>query len=124
MGDWGALSAEPCACGRTLPQFDRIHGRSRNMFRFSDGTRVWPVLQSWKVQSLVPHRQFQVVQTGPDEIEYRYVPADPSRPVDAAGLTALARAQLHPNVRITPVAVEAIARSPGGKREDYVSLVG
>jgi phenylacetate-CoA ligase len=123
MGDWGALSAEPCACGRTLPQFDRIHGRSRNMFRFSDGTRIWPVLQSWKVQPLVPHRQFQVVQTGPDEIEYRYVPVDPSLPVDIAGLTMLARAQLHPKVRITPVPVVEIPRSPGGKREDYVSLL-
>jgi phenylacetate-CoA ligase len=122
-GDWGALSAESCTCGRTLPQFDRIHGRTRNMFRFSDGTRIWPVLQSWKVQPLVPHRQFQVVQTGLDQIEYRYVPVDPTQPVDVTGLTALARAQLHPSVNITPVAVTSIPRSSGGKREDYVSLI-
>jgi hypothetical protein len=51
------------------------------------------------------------------------VPVDPSLPVDVAGLTALARTQLHPNVRITPVQVEEISRSPSGKREDYVSLL-
>jgi phenylacetate-coenzyme A ligase PaaK-like adenylate-forming protein len=123
MGDWGAFAAEPCACGRSLPVFERIHGRSRNMFRFSDGTRVWPVLQSWIVQKYVPHRRFQVVQIAPDAVEYRYVPTDPALPIDHAGLTEYARAQLHPNVTITPVAVAAIERPESGKIEDYVSLI-
>jgi phenylacetate-CoA ligase len=124
MGDWGKFATEPCGCGRTLPSLDQIYGRSRNMFRFSDGTRVWPVLQSWIVQKFVPHRQFQVVQVAPDEVEYRYVPLDPSLPVDRAGLADYARAQLSPLVRISPVAVEAIERPESGKLEDYVSLIG
>jgi phenylacetate-CoA ligase len=122
MGDWGAFAVEPCGCKRSLPALECILGRSRNMFRFSDGSRVWPVLQSWIVQKFVPHRQFQVVQTAPDEIEYRYVPVDPALPIDRAGLTNYARAQLHPKVTITPVPVDSIKRPESGKIEDYISL--
>jgi hypothetical protein len=93
------------------------------MFRFSDGSRVWPVLVSQEVQKYVPHRQFQVVQTAVDIVEYRYVPIAPDQAIDIDGLVAFARRNLHPNARITPVAVGAIPRLENGKFEDYLSLI-
>jgi phenylacetate-CoA ligase len=122
-GDWGMLSDEPCPCGRCLPLLGRILGRSRNMFRFSDGSRVWPLLDAGEMQKYVPHRQFQAVQTAPGWIEYRYVPISPDLPIDREGLTLYARRNLNPNVDIVPIAVTEIARSAGGKYEDYISLV-
>lgn len=122
-GDYGILAAEPCGCGRTLPLFERILGRGRNIFKFEDGSRVWPVLLSREVQPYVPHRQYQVVQVAENRIEYRYVPVSPDQSIDLPGLTALARERLHPSLTVTPVAVAEIERSPSGKFEDYVSLV-
>ena len=74
MGDYGILSPEPCGCGRTLPVLQRILGRARNVFRFVDGSRKWPLLQSSEVQTFVPNRQWQVVQTAVDRVELRYRP--------------------------------------------------
>ena len=122
-GDHAILSAAPCDCGRTLPTLERILGRSRNMFRFVDGSSIWPVMESWRVQSFVPHRQFQVVQVAPDRIEYRYVPTRPDAPIDPAGLTAFARAMLHPTINVEAIAVEEIRPGANGKYEDYISLV-
>jgi phenylacetate-CoA ligase len=122
-GDWAMLDDHPCPCGRSLPILRHILGRSRNMFRFSDGSRVWPVLVSSVVQKYVPHRQFQVVQTAVDVVEYRYVPIASDQPIDLDGFVAFARRNLHPNVKIAPIAVSAIPRPENGKYEDYVSLV-
>ncbi len=122
-GDRGILSPEPCGCGRTLPTFARILGRERNVFRFPDGTSVWPVLESRLVQNFVPHRKFQVVQVARDRIEYRYVPQAADQVNDVAGLNAYARAQLHPAVTVVPVAVDDIRPAPSGKFEDYLRLV-
>jgi phenylacetate-CoA ligase len=123
-GDLGMLAAEPCGCGRTLPVLESILGRVRNIFRFVDGTTALPRLESSKVQPFVPHRQFQVVQTALDRIEYRYVPADPGQTNDLAGLTDFVRQRLHPSLTVEAIAVDEIPRSPSGKYEDYVSLVG
>ena len=122
-GDHGIISAEPCGCGRTLPTFERILGRERNVFRFPDGTSVWPVLESWRVQKFVPHRKFQVVQVARDRIEYRYVPLDPNQTNDLEGLNAYARAQLNVGITVTPVAVADIKPAPSGKFEDYLRLI-
>jgi phenylacetate-CoA ligase len=121
IGDRGVLSPEPCGCGRTLPLLERILGRVRNMFRFADGKTVWPVLLSGEMQRFVPFRQFQVVQHTLSDIEFRYVPRSPGQATDIDGLSAYFRSRLHPSVRVTATAVDAIERSPGGKFEDYIS---
>jgi phenylacetate-CoA ligase len=118
------LAVERCGCGRTLPLLDSILGRARNIFRYRDGTTALPHMESEAVQPFVPHRQFQVVQTALDRIEYRYVPISTDQTNDLAGLAAFVRRQLHPTVTVEAVAVDGIARSPSGRFEDYVSLVG
>jgi phenylacetate-CoA ligase len=44
LGDYAEVGTTEPACGRKLPTLRRILGRHRNMFRFRDGTRVWPIL--------------------------------------------------------------------------------
>ena len=124
MGDYGMLSPSPCGCGRTLPVLQRIFGRTRNVFRFIDGSRKWPLLMSDVIQTLVPNRQWQIIQTALDRIELRYVPKSPDQVNDLAALSAYARQQLHPSVQVQTVVVERIDRSASGKVEDYISLIG
>ncbi len=123
IGDIGVLAGEPCGCGRTLPVLESVLGRSRNVFHYSDGTSALPHLESEDVQPFVAHRQFQVVQTAVDRIEYRYVPVDADQHNDLAGLSAYVRKHLHPTMTVAAVAVDSVSRSPSGKFEDYVSLV-
>jgi phenylacetate-CoA ligase len=123
LGDYGVLSAEPCKCGRTLPVLEKVLGRTRNVFRFIDGTSTWPVLLSRDLQAFVPNRQFQVVQLTHTEIEFRYVPAAEGQVNDLPALTDYMRAKLHPSVSVRLAPAENIPRSKGGKFEDYMSLV-
>ena len=123
MGDYGVLSAEPCGCGRTLPILQQILGRARNVFHFIDGSRKWPLLLSEVIQTFVPNRQWQVVQTDLDQVEVRFVPKSPDQTNDLAGLTTYVQQQLHPSIQVQTTVVERIARSASGKFEDYLSLV-
>jgi phenylacetate-CoA ligase len=123
LGDYGILSPDPCGCGRTLPVLESVLGRSRNIFRFADGTSTWPVLLSREFQTFVPNRQFQVVQLTHTDIEFRYVPVADDQLNDLAGLATYLKSKLHPTVSVTLAAVTTIPRSKGGKYEDCMSLV-
>lgn len=124
IGDHAVLSPHPCPCGRTLPVLSRILGRTRNVFRFVDGSSLWPVLYSHDLNRFVPNRQYQVVQHTPTDIEFCYVPAESDEATDVPGLTAYMREKLHPTVTVRITPMDAIPRSEGGKYEDYRSLVG
>jgi phenylacetate-CoA ligase len=123
LGDHGMLSTTACGCGRTLPVLERVLVRSRNIFRFVDGTSIWPVLLSRELPAFVPNRQFQVVQLTHADIEFRYVPVADDQMNDLSALTAYLRTKLHPSVMVNLAPMQAIARSKSGKYEDCMSLV-
>ena len=58
----------------------RILGRYRNLFRFRDGTEIWPRFNF--LRDFIKVRQIQIVQTDYDHIEIRYVPEGEPGPVD------------------------------------------
>ena len=122
IGDVAIADPAPCACGRSLPVLSQILGRTRHAFVFRDGKRVWPrVWNATAMQAFVPCREFQVVQVDFERIEFRCVPH--GGPVDLDGLRAYAREHLHPTVEITVVAVDRVARGPGGKLDPFISQV-
>ncbi len=123
IGDYAVLSPEPCGCGRALPVFERILGRSRNMFRFASGRRVWPSILSSEIGRHLPNRQFQVVQLAFDHVEIRYVPMEPSQTNDVTALETYVRERLQEPVKLTVQPVDTIARSSGGKYEDCLCLI-
>jgi phenylacetate-CoA ligase len=84
---------------------------------------VWPVLLSRDLKIYVPLQQFQTIQHSLTDIEFRYVPASREQTNDLAGLERYIRTRLHASVSVRATAVDAIPRSPGGKFEDYLSLV-
>lgn len=124
LGDRAIAGSEPCSCGRTLPVIDTILGRARNMLILPDGNLRWPSNKlALGFARFVPFRQFQVVQTTPEHLVLRYVPDDTAPSPDLAGLAAHIREALHPGMSIALEPVATIARAPGGKFEDFVSLV-
>jgi phenylacetate-CoA ligase len=122
LGDLAEVGSTPSRCGRGLPTLRRILGRTRNLFRFRDGTAVWPIFGSLLGTFIAP-KQFQVVQTDFDHIEIRYVPENTDRPIDLMALTQRIRAVLRQPVEVVVRSVDEIGRSPSGKYEEYISLV-
>ena len=122
IGDRAVLSAAPCRCGRQLPLIKKIAGRSRHLFRFADGRRIWPMVPFAEVRRFVEMRQLQIVQVAHDRVVLHYVPEGDGR-VDRDGATALVRRCLGVEVAVDFVVRDEIPRLPGGKYHDYVSLV-
>jgi phenylacetate-CoA ligase len=121
LGDLAEVGTPNPSCGRGLPTLRRILGRSRNLFRFRDGTMVWP--SAGRFYEFIALKQFQVVQTDFEHIEIRYVPESPARPLDLAVLTQRIQSALRQPVDVTVRAVDTIQRSRSGKYEDFISLV-
>jgi phenylacetate-CoA ligase len=121
LGDLAEAGTATPSCGRGLPTLRRILGRYRNLFRFRDGTTVWPTPAPFHTSIAV--KQFQVVQTDFDHIEIRYVPESADQPIDLAALTQRVRSALRQPVNVTLRAVPTIPRSRNGKYEDFISQV-
>ncbi|AXS42049.1 phenylacetate--CoA ligase family protein [Breoghania sp. L-A4] len=119
-GDLATAGAASCVCGRTLPTIARILGRQRHMFTFPGGRSIWPQASSVEMLRHVPSRQFQIAQTAPLAVEYRYVPQQPGQSEDRAALAAYLRRQFDPRIDVSFRPCETIARLPGGKYQEYV----
>lgn len=72
--------------------------------------------------SLLPAKQFQIVQTAVDRFEIRYVPDDTNRPPDEQAIRRRYREMVHPTVDVTLVAVTKIPKGAGGKFQDFIYL--
>jgi phenylacetate-coenzyme A ligase PaaK-like adenylate-forming protein len=120
LGDF-AVGAANCACGRGLPVIRRIMGRTRNILVSAAGKRYWPSLGSHGFPEIAPILQHQFVQKSLDLVEARLV--------TRAALTAEQEARLRRHIlsalpagfRLNFVYCDRIARSAGGKYEDFVS---
>jgi phenylacetate-CoA ligase len=76
-------------CLRRLPSLTRILGPMRNVFTKPDGSRVLPELDVAKLRQFLDFVDVQVVQRSPEEIELRYIPAEPNREPDKRGFHAV-----------------------------------
>lgn len=123
IGDF-AEAGGPCACGRGLPVLRRIMGRVRNMLVTASGERYWPGSGARRFFQIAPVRQYQLVQKEFDLIEARLVTAAQLAPGQEDELRRLILSQLPSGMRLRLVYCESIARSAGGKFEDFISEVG
>lgn len=60
-----------CPCGRGLPTLSKIVGRRRNLVHLPDGTKHWPIFGLHHFEEVCLVRQYQVVQTSLERIEFR-----------------------------------------------------
>ena len=123
LGDMAVAGALPSACGRGLPALRRILGRTRNMFRFRDGSTLWPMSSAFRLGDFISLKQFQIVQTDFDHVEIRYVPHGLTAPIDLPTLAERVRRILRHPVEVSVRNVDRIDRAATGKYEECISLV-
>lgn len=122
IGDY-AVRGGSSPCGRSLPVIERINGRTRNMLSYPDGRRLWPLFPPFGFRDLAPVRQFRVVQQSLSELTLEVAV---ERPLTGDEERAVVRA-LQDSVgypfQVSVSEHERLARSAGGKYEDFRSLV-
>jgi phenylacetate-CoA ligase len=124
IGDHAEMGP-PCPCGRGLPTFRRILGRTRNMVRRPDGSTYWPITGFKKFRDLAPIVQYQLVQDSLSCIEVRLVVEQPLTPEQEARVAAHICDFLGwPFATRFRYFDEHIPTGPNGKFEEFKSLVG
>jgi phenylacetate-CoA ligase len=122
IGDFAEVG-EACPCGRGLPVLKRIIGRVRNLLVTAEGKRHYPFLGQSQFLDIAPILQHQFVQTALDVVEARIVMREAPTPDQVRRLSAHVAKYMPAGIRVEVVRVDSVARSPGGKFEDFISLV-
>lgn len=123
LGDYGAVSANPCPCGRQGRTLKFVAGRQRNLFRFVDGTSKWPDMKLRELRTIYSFLQMQVVQDKIDHLTVYMVKSTDGVELDHTALQEAFRRSLHPSLNITIQLCDEIARSASGKFEDFISKI-
>jgi phenylacetate-CoA ligase len=123
IGDY-AEAGPPCSCGRGLPTLKRILGRERNLVRLPDGSHHWPLVGFHSFDTVAPVRQYQLIQTAIDAIEFKVVTDQEITRAQEEGLIKIAqRALNHPfEITITQFR-ERLPMGPNGKFEEFICKV-
>jgi phenylacetate-CoA ligase len=72
-GDMGALSAETCPCGRTLPLLERIEGRKSDFIVAPDGRMLHGLSLIYVLRAIAGIEQFRITQKALDEFQVELV---------------------------------------------------
>jgi phenylacetate-CoA ligase len=123
VGDEAIAPAEtPCDCGRGLPLFGRVAGRTDDFIRTASGTLVSP---SEAVAAVEPGANsvidFQVVQRADARLEILVVQRDTATAAsDRERIADILHRLVQPTERPHVKRVESIALTPGGKLRTLV----
>jgi phenylacetate-CoA ligase len=113
-----------CPCGRGLQTLARIMGRRRNMVVFPNGERHWPLVGAYRFREVATIQQYQAIQHALDDIEIRLVVEHPLSSEQEARLTAIIHSALgHAFPLRFNYFNQELAKTRGGKFEEFVSLV-
>ena len=112
-----------CPCGRGLPTLARVLGRKRNMLVLPNGEKRWPLTGFVKYREVAPVRQYQLVQLDLETIEARLVSERKLTKEEEAALADVMRSYLGHPFRVRFVHLDAFPPHPGGKFEDFISLL-
>ncbi len=117
LATWG----EPCPCGRAHPIIARIDGRIRNQFQFAGGHRFMPGIGHEAFRDLLKADQWQVAQTGPLDVEVRFISPASDEFIDKAAMTDLLQKSYSLNLNVAYRRVTIMPLTPAGKFMDYVN---
>jgi phenylacetate-CoA ligase len=122
-GDIATLSAERCACGRSLPLLTDIEGRSTDFVVAADGTVMHGLALIYVLRDLPEVGKFKIIQRARDDILVQVVPGEGFDASTEARIVAGIRARVGASVH---VGIERLAEIPpekSGKHRYVVSLV-
>jgi phenylacetate-CoA ligase len=119
IGDYAEVG-ELCSCGRGLPSLKRILGRSRNLLRLPDGSKIWPRLSELRHQGIIQIKQFQMIQKSVERIELKIVTDQEVTQEQEIQLQALINTRIAQPFAIEFSYHEKIPRSESDKYEDFI----
>jgi phenylacetate-CoA ligase len=122
IGDYAEAGAE-CPCGRGLPALNKVLGRVRNMFVFSNGEQYFPSFGAATFRTVAPVIQHQFIQTATDAIVVRLVVERSLTDVEESGVRQHILQRLPLAMQIKIEFVDDIPRGESGKYEEFISLV-
>jgi len=122
IGDYAEASG-PCPCGRGLPALKRLMGRRRNLMVTPDGLHFWPSLQARSLQKIIKFRAFQFRQVAPDAIEVWLAAERAATPEQERAMRDVLLGALPCPYRLSFHYVDEFPPHPGGKHEEFVSLL-
>lgn len=122
IGDYAEVAA-PCACGRGLPALKRVVGRVTGMAVDPTGRRFWPGLRASFLTAVAPFHKLRLLQHDPARMELRYVMDRELTPPEQQAASAALADMLGYPFRVDFTRVAALERGPGGKYEDFISLL-
>lgn len=119
IGDQGALSTG-CSCGSSLPVLKLTVGRERNLFRFSDGSSVLGLVSLAKYHEFFPAQQWQIAQTGPEELTIRFVSNSSDSDLDFSRISRELKEYFKRPLTIKFSRQEAMSLTASGKLQEAV----
>jgi phenylacetate-CoA ligase len=123
LGDLAVPAKEPCPCGRGLPCVERILGRVNDTIVTGEQKYIPSVRFYTLFETHDKVRQFQVVQTSPNAVVVRIVPASTFDGAETSDLRGKLARFLGDAVKIDFELVDHIQPEPSGKIRNVVSLV-
>lgn len=118
-----SLRVGQCSCGRGLGRLAEVHGRANDLLRAMDGTLLSGAFIPYLFKTTEGIREMQVIQELEDRVVVKVVKNDQFDEGDLERRIALLRGYLGP-VNVEVRFVEAIERTPSGKRTSVVSRFG
>jgi len=123
IGDYATVG-EQCDCERGLPVLKEIIGRSRNLLTHPDGRIQRPSVGIVSYRNIAPVEQVQLIQTSLTDVRVLIVMDGTLTEDQETRMRAEIIKQLDHEFAISIDYVDAIARGPTGKYEDFVSRIG
>jgi len=118
IGDKGEFAT--CSCGRKLQTINKnVVGRVRNMVKYPDGTKAWPLFGSNKILDICDTiKRIQCVQESYDDITLKIQGTVPPDKIEDVKKLVMSRLN-HPfNLKI-----EFVESFPEGKFEEFVCKI-
>jgi phenylacetate-CoA ligase len=123
LGDLALPAKQPCGCGRGLPCIAGVVGRVNDTIVTGEQKHIPSVRFYTLFETHDKVRQFQVVQTEPNAVVVRIVPARTFDGAETDELRGKLARFLGATVRIDFELVDHIQPEPSGKIRNVVSLV-
>lgn len=124
LRDHAVLADTACSCGRTLPTFSHILGRTRNMVTLPDGRKIWPAVGHRHWHDIIKVRQFQFIQKTLHRMIVRLWLDEPMTQEQEQRFTAVLKQTYHQDMSFEfLVFFSELPRGPGGKFEEVISEV-
>lgn len=123
IGDYAEVGPA-CSCGRGLATLRRIWGRERNLVRLPDGSRNWPLVGFHAFDTVAPVRQYQLIQTALDHIEFKVVTDEAISKAQEDGLVKIVQTALKHPFKVTVTQFRhRLPSGANGKFEEFVCRI-